>query len=73
VPTPARCAARHDRDSSCEKQLSKTGLRLKAELLKITGEERIRLSPEQHQRLNILRKKMDPEVLKRIDVLFDAE
>jgi len=31
------------------------------------------LSPEEHERLNELRKKIDPEVLKRIDVLADAE
>jgi hypothetical protein len=48
-------------------------LRLKAEVLKTTGEERIRLTPEECLSLNELRKKLDPEVLKRIDVLFDAE
>jgi hypothetical protein len=48
-------------------------LRLKAEVLKMTGEPRIRLTPEQHQRLDALRRKIDPEALKRIDVLSDAE
>ena len=48
-------------------------VRLKAELLKSNGGRPIRLSPEQHQRLNELRKKIDPEVLKRIDLLADAE
>ena len=33
----------------------------------------IRFTPEEHQRLNELREKIDPEVLKRIDVLADAE
>ena len=31
------------------------------------------LTPEEHARLNELRKGIDPEVLKRIDVLADAE
>ena len=48
-------------------------VRLKAEVLKSNGGQPIRLSPEEHQRLNELRKKIDPEVLKRIDLLADAE
>ncbi len=48
-------------------------VRLKAEVLKSNGGKPIRLSPEDHQRLNELRKNIDPEVLKRIDLLADAE
>ncbi len=48
-------------------------VRLKAEVLKSNGGKPIRLTPEEHQRLNELREKIDPEVLKRIDVLADAE
>ncbi len=48
-------------------------MKLKAEVLKSNGGQPIRLSPEEHQRLNALRKKIDPEVLKRIDLLADAE
>jgi len=48
-------------------------VRLKAEVLKNNGGQSIRLSPEAHQRLNKLRKKLDPEVLKRIDLLADAK
>jgi hypothetical protein len=48
-------------------------MRLKAELLKQNGGKAIVLSPEEHERLNEMRKKIDPEVLKRIDVLADAE
>ena len=33
----------------------------------------IRLPREAHQRLNELRMKIDPDVLKRIDLLADAE
>ena len=54
-------------------RLHAEALRLKAELLKTTGEERVRLTPEQHDRLNKLRKTIDPECLQQIDVLFDAE
>ncbi len=48
-------------------------VRLKAEVLSSNGGQPIRLSPEAHQRLNEMRKKIDPEVLKRIDLLADAE
>ena len=46
---------------------------LKAEVLENNGGQPIRLSLEAHQRLNELRKKIDPEVLKRIDLLADAK
>ena len=48
-------------------------VRLKAEVLKHNGGKPIVLTPEEHERLNELRKNIDPEVLKRIDVLADAE
>ena len=48
-------------------------VRLKAEMLASNGGQPIRLSPESHRRLNELRKQIDPEVLKRIDLLADAE
>ena len=48
-------------------------VRRKAEVLRSNGGQPIRLPPEAHQRLNELRKKIDPEVLKRIDLLADAE
>ena len=54
-------------------RLHAKNLRLKAEVLKATGEERIRLMPEARQRLDELRKDLDPEVLRRIDVLSDAK
>ncbi len=46
---------------------------MKAEVLKKNGGKPIRLSPEEHQRLNELRKNIDPEVLKRIELFDDAE
>jgi hypothetical protein len=54
-------------------RLHAEALRLKAEVLKMTGESRIRLTPEQAARLNAARKKIDAERLKQIDVLSDAE
>ena len=54
-------------------RLHAEGLRLKAELLKINGGQPIRLTPEERQRLNELRKNIDPERLKQINVLLDAE
>jgi len=54
-------------------RLHAEALRLKAELLQINGGQPIRLTPEERQRLNKLRKNIDPERLKQIDVLSDAE
>ncbi len=54
-------------------RLHAEALRLKAEVLKSNGGKPIVLSPEERQRLNELKKGIDPEVLKRIDVLSDAE
>ena len=48
-------------------------LRRKGEVLKNNGGQPIQLSPEAHQRLNELRKNIDPEVLKRIDLLSGAQ
>ncbi len=52
-------------------RLHAEAVRLKAEVLKNNGGKPIVLSPEEHQRLNEMRKKIDPEVLKRIDLLAD--
>lgn len=54
-------------------RLHAEGVRLKAELLKKNGGKPIRLSPEEKQRLNELRKKIDPDVLAQIELLDDAE
>ena len=54
-------------------RLHAEGVRLKAEVLKNNGGKPIRLSPEEHQRLNELRKKIDPDVLAQIELLDDAE
>ena len=48
-------------------------VRLKAEVLRDNGGQPIQLSPEQYQRLNRLRQEIDPEALRRIDLLADAE
>jgi hypothetical protein len=65
---------RADRYQKCEiARLHAEDPWLKAELLRTNGEQRVRLTPEQHERLNKLRKTIDPERLKQIDVLFDAE
>ena len=48
-------------------------LSLKAEVLKTTGEKQIRLTPKERQKLVELRNGLDPEVLRQIDVLHDAE
>jgi hypothetical protein len=54
-------------------RLHAEAVRLKAEVLKSNGGKPIVLSPEEHQRLNELKKGIDPEVLKQIEVLTDAE
>jgi hypothetical protein len=54
-------------------RLHAESVRLKAEVLAATGEERIRLPPEARKKLDQLRNDLDPEVLRRIDVLSDAE
>ena len=54
-------------------RLHAENLRLKAEVLKATGEPRIRLTPEEHRELESLRQTIDPEAIKQISVLSDAE
>ena len=47
--------------------------RLKAQVLASNGGKPIRLTLEQRRRLEAMRKRIDPEVLKHIDLLADAE
>ena len=54
-------------------RLHAEAVRLKAEVLKQNDGQPIVLMPEEHERLNEMRKKIDPEDLKRIDVLADAK
>ena len=49
------------------------GRRLKAQVLERNGGAPIRLTAEQRDRLDSMRKKIDPEILKKIDLLADAE
>ena len=53
-------------------RLHEEGCRLRGELLMLTGEERIVLSPEERRRLWEKAKRTDPVVLKQIS-LFDLE
>jgi hypothetical protein len=53
-------------------RLHEEGRRLKEELLRLTGEERITLSPEQRRQLWEKAKHIDPEVLKQI-AQFDLQ
>jgi hypothetical protein len=48
-------------------------VRLKADALQSNGDRPIRLSPDQQRRLQVLRRKIDPEVLRKFDLLTDAE
>jgi hypothetical protein len=54
-------------------RLMDEGRRLKAQVLESNGGAPIRLTAEQHRRLDAMRKNIDPEVLKKIDLLADAE
>jgi len=47
--------------------------RLKAEIMSHNGGQPIRLTPQEQARLDALRRDIDPEVLKRIDVWADPE
>jgi hypothetical protein len=47
--------------------------RLKAELLESNGGKPIRLTVEERRRLEAMRKRIDPELLKHIDLLTDTE
>jgi hypothetical protein len=53
-------------------RLHEEGCRLKEEVLKLTGGERIPLSPEQRRLLTAKAQGIDPQVLKRIS-LFDFQ
>ena len=53
-------------------RLHKEGCRLKEEVLRLTGGERIPLSPEQRRLLTEKTKGIDPQVLKQIS-LFDLQ
>jgi hypothetical protein len=53
-------------------RLHEEGCRLKEEMLKLTGEERIRLSPEECRLLTEKAKGIEPKVFKQIS-LFDAQ
>ena len=54
------------------KRLHEEGCRLKKEILQLTGEERISLSPEQRRLLLEKAKGIDPKVLKEISQ-FDLQ
>jgi hypothetical protein len=47
--------------------------RLKAQVLASSGGKPIRLTREQRRRLDALRERIDPELLRNIDFLADAE
>ena len=53
-------------------RLHQEGCRLKEEVLKLTGGERIPLSPEQRRLLTEMAEGIDPQVLKQISV-FDVQ
>ena len=54
-------------------KLLEVARRLKAQVLERNGGKPIRLSEEQHRRLDALRRTIDPELLRNIDLLADAE
>jgi hypothetical protein len=54
-------------------RLHAEALRLKAEVLKMNGGQPIQLTPEERRLLNEASQGIDPQVLKRISVLSDAE
>jgi hypothetical protein len=54
-------------------RLHAEAVRLKAEVLKSNGGKPIILTPEEQQRLDELKKGIDPDVLKRIDVITNDE
>jgi hypothetical protein len=59
-------------EKEIERRLEATHL-LKALVLASNGGKPIRLTADERRRLDGLRKNIDPEVLKRIDLLADAE
>jgi hypothetical protein len=64
--------ARRVQQKRIEKLLEETR-RLKAQVLESNAGEPIRLTSEERRRLDALRKSIDPDVLKNIDLLADAE
>jgi hypothetical protein len=54
-------------------RLLEEGRRLKAQVLESNGGAPIRLTAEERRRLDKLREGLDPEILKKIDLLADAE
>jgi hypothetical protein len=54
-------------------RLYEEGRRLKAQVLESNGGAPIQLTAEERHRLDAMRKQIDPEVLKKIDLLADAE
>ena len=54
-------------------RLLEEGRRLKAQVLESNGGAPIRLTAEERRRLDAMRKEIDPEILKKIDLLADAE
>jgi hypothetical protein len=64
--------ARRVQQRKIERPLEKTR-RLKAQLRESNGGEPIRLTAEERRRLDDLRKRIDPEILKKIDLLADVE
>lgn len=54
-------------------KLLEEGRRLKAQVLESHGGAPIQLTAEARCRLDALRKEIDPEILKKIDLLADAE
>jgi hypothetical protein len=55
------------------KRLLEEGRRLKAQVLESNGGAPIQLTAEERRRLDAMRKEIDPEILKKIDLLADAE
>jgi hypothetical protein len=54
-------------------RLLEEGRRLKAQVLESNGGAPIRLTAEERRRLEKLREGLDPEILKKIDLLADSE
>jgi hypothetical protein len=64
--------ARRVQEKEIERLLEE-GRRLKAQVLESNGGAPIRLTAEERRRLDKLRERLDPEILKKIDLLADAE
>jgi hypothetical protein len=63
----AECYQRHEIE-----RLHEEGCRLKEEVLRLTGGERIRLAPEERRLLTKKAEGIDPQILKQIS-LFDLD